>query len=344
MARTDQVGLDRPVSTGTNPDHVLALARRHVLRRRVKSRRSQAATEIRHTHAREHPPAKDVRRVRHRAPQDRRADPGGAQYVPDRCSPPHVDGPGGQERSPRLVAVQSEVRQIGPRIAPDEIEDPVAARVRPGGECGPCHGRLARALSSRPGRTRPAAQAIEVGQLTRGEHRLDDGRLKPVKPDHDHLLQGQVLPGPGCLGTGHSHRKQSLPCFRCVSGGLGFDHPMPPAANREVRRGRCILASCTIPRRPNPADCRSHDRPTKHHGQGAEGGNDGCHGHDRFRAEVRKDHVSCLHHSCLRANENRNEPAAGGPDRRMRWATPRARTSRWNVTRLNRELPRPEFP
>ena len=41
----------------------------------------------------------------------------------------------------------------------------------------------------------PSAQALEVGQFSRGEHRLDDRRLKPVKPDHDHLLQGQALQG-----------------------------------------------------------------------------------------------------------------------------------------------------
>ena len=41
----------------------------------------------------------------------------------------------------------------------------------------------------------PSAQPLEVRQFSRGEHCLDDRRLKPVKPDHDHLIQGHALQG-----------------------------------------------------------------------------------------------------------------------------------------------------
>ena len=49
-----------------------------------------------------------------------------------------------------------------------------------------------------------AAQPREVGQLARGEHRLDDLRFEPIQPDHDDLLDGRSLPeGLRPLQPGH---------------------------------------------------------------------------------------------------------------------------------------------
>ena len=84
-----------------------------------------------------------------------------------------------------LVAVQGEVGPVGRRVAAEEVEDAVAARVRPGGERRPGHRRLGRGGRRDPGQPAPPRQVRQVRQLARGEHRLDDRGLQPVQADHD---------------------------------------------------------------------------------------------------------------------------------------------------------------
>ena len=95
-------------------------------------------------------------------------------------------------------------------------------------------------------------------------------------------------------------------------------------------------------RRPADPICNEPEQDlAEHQDHTRDGGEDGCHGHDRFRAKVREDHVNVMHHTCLFANENRNVRLADETYRRIRSAVSgKGPASGWKCV-LARALARP---
>ncbi len=153
---------------------------------RVERRCAEPAAEVGHAHAREHPAPEAIRRIGAGAAEDGRADPRRREPLPDRRPPPQVHRLRGQERrssarsgSGRCPADRSRGRGGGSRRCRDRPGWSRSRRwTRP-----PASGR---GSSSRPGARPPAGRSLaRFGQLARGEHRLDDGRLEPIQADHD---------------------------------------------------------------------------------------------------------------------------------------------------------------
>ena len=129
-----------------------------------------------------------------RAAKDRRADTCGLEYVPNCRSSSQIDSFGGQKSVLVLVAVQSEIGQVGFGIATQEIKNPVSSRVGPRRKRGPGYRCLGRARGGNPGKSASLSQPSQVRKLARFEQPRDNVRAQTVQTQDDDLLDDPNLP------------------------------------------------------------------------------------------------------------------------------------------------------
>jgi hypothetical protein len=117
-------------------------------------------------------------RQRQRAARDQEQEGGGERGRGRAIAAPE------QQRAPRLLG-DRERRQVGVRVAPQEVEDPRAARVAAGRERRPRHRRLRRRGRSQAGVAATRGEFREARQLSRGDHALRELGVDAVEAEHD---------------------------------------------------------------------------------------------------------------------------------------------------------------
>ena len=212
VGRTLENGLDARGILDVDLPPALRLARDRVGREEREG--ALCAQQVRDAHAREHA-CDRVGGVGHRHAQHRGLDAVALGAEPEGCALPIVGEGALIERQLEAEGLQHALGslggggrvlgRIGLAVAPEEVEDPVPARVEPCGEGRPRHRRLRRVRGREPLIMPLRPQPREVGQGAVRHPLLGQFRVHAVEADHDRAPRGRTLRdrGPSRDQQGH---------------------------------------------------------------------------------------------------------------------------------------------